>query len=112
LSNAAEAAVISDYLTAFAATLSGPYTTRLMTGQVVPYLHVVSQISPELAEDILIDFATDPAGYLTAGGHRLGDAGDTAAAALALARLLRVADLQPSATGPAPPSFCSRTRIR
>ena len=90
MSNAAEAAVISDYLTALAAALSGPYATRVITGSLVPYLQVTSQISPELGEDILIDFATEPPGYLTTGGHRLGGAGNTAAAAVTLGRLLNV----------------------
>jgi hypothetical protein len=90
MSDAAETAVISDYLTSFAAAVSGPYSTRVISGPGVPHLEVVSQVSPELGEHILVDFSTDPPGYLTAGGHQLGSAGNTAAAALALACLLRV----------------------
>lgn len=88
MTNAAAAAAISKHLAAFTAELAGTYTARVVTGGEVPYLHVVSQLSPELWEDVLCDFSTDPPGYLTAGGHRLGTAGDPAAAALALAWLL------------------------
>lgn len=87
MANAAEVAIISKHLASFTAALSGTYTASVVVGA-VPYVHVVSQISPELQEDVICDFSTDPPGYLTAGGHRLGAAGDPAAAALALARML------------------------
>lgn len=59
-------------------------------GRHIPYLRVISQLDSQLREDVLRDFSTDPPGYLTAEGHRLGNAGDPAAAALMLARLLHV----------------------
>jgi hypothetical protein len=54
-------------------------------------VHVVSQVVPELCEDVLCDFSLDPPGYLTAFGHRLGNAGDPGAAAAALARIFQAA---------------------
>jgi hypothetical protein len=66
MTNAAEAAVITKYLAAFTGALSGTYTASVVTGA-VPYVRVVSQLSPELQEDVICDFSTDPPGYLTAG---------------------------------------------
>jgi hypothetical protein len=67
MANAAEVAIISKYLDALTVALSGPYTASVVIGA-VSYVHVVSQLSPELWEDVICDFSTDPPGYLTAGG--------------------------------------------
>jgi hypothetical protein len=81
---ATEAAIISKYLGAFICALSGPYTAT-MTGGQVPHVRLVIQVTPEVREDVICDFSTDPPGYLTSGGHRLGNADARAEAALALA---------------------------
>ena len=84
-----DAGVIAGYLAGLAARMPGLYDVRVVAaGPGVPYARVSSRAEPGLCEDVLVDFATDPPGYLTAFGHRLGDAGDPAAAAAALARLL------------------------
>jgi hypothetical protein len=89
------AKIITSYLAKFAARLSGPYQVSVITaGQRIPYVRVVSQIDPELSEDVLCDFATDPPGYLTACGHRLGNTADPGAAAAALARLFHATSTQ------------------
>jgi hypothetical protein len=87
-SNPTEAAIITKYLDAFTTALSGPYTASVMTGGQVPHVRVVSQVTPEVREEVICDFSTNPPGYLTSGGHRLGNAGAPAEAALALVRLL------------------------
>jgi len=85
--------IITRHLVTLADRLSGPYQARVVTAG-LPYVHVVSQIDPELYEDVLCDFSIDPPGYLTAFGHRLGNAGDPGAAAAALARLFQAADTE------------------
>jgi len=87
--------ITTSYLAKFAARLSGPYQVSVITaGQRIPYVRVASQLDPELSEDVLCDFATDPPGYLTAFGHRLGNAADPGAAAAALARLFHATSTQ------------------
>jgi hypothetical protein len=85
--------IIIRHLVKIADRLSGPYQVRVVTSG-LPYLHVVSQIDPELYEDVLCDFSIDPPGYLTAFGHRLGNAGDPGAATATLAHLFQAADTQ------------------
>jgi hypothetical protein len=82
--------IISGHLVKFADRLSGPYQVRVITSG-LPYVRGVSQIDPELYEDVLCDFSIDPPGYLTTFGHRLGNAADPGAAAATLARLFQAA---------------------
>jgi hypothetical protein len=83
--------IITRYLAEFAARLSGPYDVRVIAakGQ-LPYVNVVSHIDQKVSDSVLCDFSTDPPGYLTAFGHRLGDAADPGAAAAAFARIFQV----------------------
>ena len=80
---------IIEHLARFAARLSGPYQASVITTGQVPYLRVVSQLDPELSEDVLCDFSTDPPDYLTAAGQRLGAVRGPASAAADRARLLQ-----------------------
>lgn len=97
----ADVAVVSGHLAALAARISGPYQADVITGGGchIPYLRVISQLEPQLRENVLCDFSTDPPGYLTAFGHRLGHAGDPAAAGLMLTRLLHA---PPAGNGSSP----------
>jgi hypothetical protein len=59
--------IIIEHLARFAARISGPYETRVISTGQIPYLHVASQIDPDLFEDVLCDLSTDLPDYLTGG---------------------------------------------
>lgn len=78
--------IIIEHLTELAALIFGSYQARMITTGRIPCLHLVSQLEPDLSEDVLCDFSTDPPDYLTTGDN--ASAWPAAAAAAGLARTL------------------------